>query len=303
MNAMAAAVPQPKVTPELVAAWRARLAALHDKLDANPRGEWAWLWRVRAQILAHLLKQYTGTADVSGIAREAGRAIATGESIAPYTLSSPTDAPTPPPEPVGLGPRKPFASALQRIAATNTERLEALQRERAEFDAQREQELAERRRLEAIRIEKARALIEAQLRELDQKRSEAGLHEEGLEQLKLLRESKRVEAESLEARQREAEERALARRLEAERETERQRSTTMTRQQAEEDWRRLQAAKEQHAGSTPARQATNELELPTERLMEIACAISDEEALKILVGENLDLSPTLREVLEGKKPM
>jgi hypothetical protein len=40
--------------------WRRRRASLRERLGAEPRGEWSWLWRCRLHVLDFLLRRYGG---------------------------------------------------------------------------------------------------------------------------------------------------------------------------------------------------------------------------------------------------
>jgi hypothetical protein len=148
---MAAPVPQTAVTPEMIAGWRDRLVALQDRLDRDPRGEWAWLWRVRVQIISHLLRQYGGGAAIPESPAAAAASPSLIEGIAAYTLAPPSPFRALP-EFGDTGPRKPFSAALKRIAAENRERHAAFEREREAVQARR-RKLADLRRINAVLIE------------------------------------------------------------------------------------------------------------------------------------------------------
>ena len=45
---------------ELVAAWLGRMRNLHSLIQADPSGDWTWLWRIRLGILHYLLRRYGG---------------------------------------------------------------------------------------------------------------------------------------------------------------------------------------------------------------------------------------------------
>jgi len=60
--------PKQPVNPALVEAWLARYRGLGDALEKNPEGEWAWLWRVRRDILHYLLREYGQSVSITDLA-------------------------------------------------------------------------------------------------------------------------------------------------------------------------------------------------------------------------------------------
>lgn len=61
--------PEP-VSPALVTAWLNRYRNLHSLIKAQPDGEWAWLWRLRCDILSYLLQRYGGEVTIRDIAEQ-----------------------------------------------------------------------------------------------------------------------------------------------------------------------------------------------------------------------------------------
>ncbi len=77
--------PTPQATAETIAGWRTRRGALLAKLDADPDGPWAWLWRVHVDIMDYLLHRYAGVshdAPVQDQADEGSGAVAADDAMA-----------------------------------------------------------------------------------------------------------------------------------------------------------------------------------------------------------------------------
>ncbi|MFI4860027.1 MAG: hypothetical protein ACIAXF_05020 [Phycisphaerales bacterium JB063] len=60
---------QPEVSAQTIAGWRSRLDRLDEMLCSAPDGDWAWLWRVRAEVVRYLLHRYAANADPPAPAR------------------------------------------------------------------------------------------------------------------------------------------------------------------------------------------------------------------------------------------
>jgi hypothetical protein len=108
------------------------------------------------------------------------------EGVSAYTLALPVPF-QPPPETVDTGPRKPFSSALRRIAAENRERLEEFEREREErvrrekawraaLEAQRLRHEHELKQHKDLTSEQRVELIKRQLIELERQRIAHAMH-------------------------------------------------------------------------------------------------------------------------------